>query len=75
MNTWRWVSSEFGYHIQRGKYRLEQVDIPGDIDENLGYETYRVGLATRQFEYTCWCMHARANPDGGLTSPLDPRCS
>ena len=44
MNTWRWISSEFGYHIQRGKYRLEQVDIPGDIDEDLGYETYSSGI-------------------------------
>jgi hypothetical protein len=58
MNTWRWVSSEFGYHIQRGKYRLEQFDIPGDIDEDLGYETRRVGLATRQFEYNL-LVHAR----------------
>jgi hypothetical protein len=58
MNTRRWVSSEFGYHIQRGKYRLEQVDIPGDIDADLGYETYRVGLATRQLEYNL-LVHAR----------------
>ena len=58
MNTSRWVSSEFGYHIQRGKYRLEQFDIPGDIDEGLGYVTRRVGLATRQFEYNL-LVHAR----------------
>ena len=58
MNTWRWVSSEFGYHIRRGKYRLEQFDIPGNIDEGLGYETYGVGLATRQFEYNL-LVHAR----------------
>jgi len=33
MNSWRWISSEFGYHIQRGKYRLEQFDVPGHILE------------------------------------------
>jgi opacity protein-like surface antigen len=58
MNTSRWISSEFGYHIQRGKYNLEQVDIPGDIDNDLGYETYNVGLATRQFEYSL-LVHVR----------------
>jgi opacity protein-like surface antigen len=58
MNTWRWISSEFGYHVQRGKYHLEQVDIPGTIDDDLGYETYSVGLATRQFEYNV-LAHAR----------------
>ncbi len=58
MNTWRWISSEFGYHVQRGKYQLQQVDIPGDIDADLVYETYRVGLATRQFEYSL-LVHAR----------------
>jgi hypothetical protein len=58
MNTSRWLSSEFGYHIQRGKYRLEQFDIAGDIDKDLVYETYAVGLATRQFEYNL-LMHAR----------------
>jgi len=35
-----------------------KVDIPGDIDDNLGHETYRVGLATRQFEYSV-LAHAR----------------
>jgi hypothetical protein len=58
MNAWRWISSEFGYHVQRGKYHLKQVDIPGTIDDDLGYETYSVGLATRQFEYNV-LAHAR----------------
>ena len=75
MNTWRWISSEFGYHVQRGKYRLEQFDIPGDIDTDLVYETYRVGLATRQFEYSL-LVHAR--PRESRWRPYvasDPRCS
>ncbi len=58
LNTWRWVSSEFGYHLHRGKYRLEQFDIPGDIDEQGSYDAYTVGLTTRQFEYNV-LVHAR----------------
>ncbi len=55
LNTWRWVSSEFGYHYQRGKLSI------GTYFANLGEEneegtfpaidTAPVGLVTRQFEY------------------------
>ena len=58
LNTWRWVSSEFGYHLHQGKYRLEKFDIPGDIDEQGSYDAYTVGLTTRQFEYNV-LVHAR----------------
>ncbi|HYI97278.1 MAG TPA: LssY C-terminal domain-containing protein, partial [Bryobacteraceae bacterium] len=58
LNTWRWVSSEFGYHLHRGKYRLERFNIPGDIDEQGSYDAYTVGLATRQFEYNA-LFHVR----------------
>lgn len=58
LNTWRWVSSEFGYNIQRGKYRLEVFDLPGTLDDDVFYETNTSGLATRQFEYNL-LLHAR----------------
>jgi len=58
LNTWRWVSSEFGYNIQRGKYRLEVFDLPGTLDDDVLYETATSGLVTRQFEYNL-LLHAR----------------
>ncbi len=58
LNTWRWVSSEFGYHIQRGKYRLEVFDLPGPEDDHIFYEADKSGLATRQFEYSM-LFHAK----------------
>jgi opacity protein-like surface antigen len=55
-NTWRWVSNEFSYHYQRGKYELLALD----FDENTEPEpqVQQVGLVTRQFEYNV-LVHAR----------------
>ncbi|HEX6545305.1 MAG TPA: LssY C-terminal domain-containing protein, partial [Bryobacteraceae bacterium] len=49
-NTWRWISNEFSYNYQRGKYRVGVFVLnTGDIDPI--QEVQSVGLATRQFEY------------------------
>jgi opacity protein-like surface antigen len=55
-NTWRWVSNEFSYQYQRGKYQFGTFQ----FDENTEPEpdTQQVGLVTRQFEYNV-LVHAR----------------
>ena len=63
LNSWRWVSSEFGYHYQRGKLLI------GTYFADLGQEneqgavppitTAPVGLVTRQFEYNV-LVHMRS---------------
>jgi hypothetical protein len=57
-NSWRWVSNEFGYHYQRGKYTLGSFSFGGDDSIDPGILTNRVGLITRQFEYNI-LVHAR----------------
>lgn len=49
-NTWRWISNEFSYNYQRGKYRMG-VFVLNTADIDPIQETQTVGLATRQFEY------------------------
>lgn len=61
INTWRWVSNEFTYSLQRGKYGMGALafangELPGDV--NIDFEPYIVGLETRQFEYNL-LLHAR----------------
>jgi hypothetical protein len=49
-NTWRWISNEFSYNYERGKYEMGVLVLnTGEIDPI--QETQSVGLATRQFEY------------------------
>jgi hypothetical protein len=49
-NTWRWISNEFSYNYERGKYQMGVLVLAtGEIDPI--EETQSVGLATRQFEY------------------------
>jgi len=57
VNTWKWVSNEFSYFRQQGKYRLGAfaITIPaGDTpisDSDFNQAAATVGLTTRQFEY------------------------
>ncbi|MDE1161345.1 MAG: LssY C-terminal domain-containing protein [Acidobacteriaceae bacterium] len=57
LNSWKWVSNEFGYFRQQGKYRLNGISIavPGNdtnVDDAVIDEASEtVGLVTRQFEY------------------------
>jgi hypothetical protein len=55
-NTWRWVSNEFSYQYQRGKYRIGAFQF--DENSEPRPETQQVGLVTRQFEYNV-LVHAR----------------
>jgi hypothetical protein len=49
-NTWRWISNEFSYQYQRGKYDIAVGVLTNDnVDPEI--QTERVGLVTRQFEY------------------------
>ncbi|MFZ0590281.1 MAG: hypothetical protein WAM39_07355 [Bryobacteraceae bacterium] len=61
-NTWRWVSSEFGYHYQRGKLLISTyfADLGAENEEGTfpPIDTAPVGLVTRQFEYNV-LVHAR----------------
>jgi opacity protein-like surface antigen len=56
LNSWKYFSNEFSYFRQQGKYTLGlgvyvgDVNHP-DIDEDSAFESARVGLTTRQFEY------------------------
>jgi hypothetical protein len=52
-NTWRWVSNEFSYQYQRGKYELGEgaFEVSGEDAQDPDITTERVGLITRQFEY------------------------
>jgi len=49
-NTWRWISNEFSYNYQRGKYRMG-VFVLDTGGEDPIQSVQSVGLATRQFEY------------------------
>lgn len=57
VNSWKWVSNEFSYFRQQGKYRLQafSITIPGGDtpidDSDFNAATATVGLVTRQFEY------------------------
>jgi hypothetical protein len=55
-NTWRWVSNEFSYQYQRGKYHIGAFQF--DEASEPKPETQQVGLVTRQFEYNI-LVHAR----------------
>jgi hypothetical protein len=57
VNSWKWVSNEFAYHYQRGKYEIASVAF-GTDDSDPDIESDRVGLITRQFEYNV-LIHAR----------------
>jgi len=61
-NTWRWVSSEFGYHYQRGRFTIGTYFANLATENEQGaiptIETAPVGLVTRQFEYNV-LIHAR----------------
>lgn len=56
LNTWRWVSNEFAYHYERGKY--EYASLTPTPDPSDGLVTEQSGLATRQFSYNV-LVHAR----------------
>lgn len=49
-NTWRWISNEFSYQYQRGKYEIA-LGVLTNENEDPEINTERVGLVTRQFEY------------------------
>lgn len=56
INSWKHFSNEFSYFRQRGKYTLNLGVYTGDpnhldISEDAAFESARVGLAIRQFEY------------------------
>jgi opacity protein-like surface antigen len=53
-NTWKWLSNEFSYNYQRGRY--EAINISGPAEENVTADEVtldgnNIGLVTRQFEY------------------------
>ena len=56
VNSWRHFSNEFSYFRQQGKYSLlpelyiDGSDLP-TVDENVNFDSERVGFVTRQFEY------------------------
>ncbi len=56
-NTWRWVSNEFSYQYQRGKYELS-LGVLTNANDDPEINTDRVGLVTRQFEYNA-LVHLR----------------
>jgi opacity protein-like surface antigen len=56
VNSWKYFSNEFSYFRQQGKYTLGigvYVGDPNhpDQDEDSAFDSARVGLTTRQFEY------------------------
>lgn len=57
VNSWKWVSNEFSYFRQQGKYRLGafSLQVPGGDtpidDSDFNEATATIGLVTRQFEY------------------------
>ncbi|WP_263369054.1 LssY C-terminal domain-containing protein [Edaphobacter dinghuensis] len=56
VNSWKYFSNEFSYFRQQGKYTLGigvYVGDPNhpDDDEDSAFDSARVGLTTRQFEY------------------------
>lgn len=55
-NTWRWVSNEFSYQYQRGKYQMAALEF--DEESEPEPVTDQVGLVTRQFEYNI-LVHAK----------------
>jgi len=56
VNSWKYFSNEFSYFRQQGKYTLGLGVYIGDPnhpdeDEDTAFDSARVGLTTRQFEY------------------------
>ena len=56
LNTWRWVSNEFAYTYQRGKYQYGSITVGSGPSD--GLVTDSSGLTTRQFAYNV-LVHAR----------------
>ncbi len=49
-DTWKWISNQFSYNYQRGKYLLITGDF-GGANDSADFTSRRVGLVTRQFDY------------------------
>ncbi|HEU0121008.1 MAG TPA: LssY C-terminal domain-containing protein [Bryobacteraceae bacterium] len=58
VNSWRWVSNEFSYFYQRGKYTLGALVITDNPDDPFVFAANRVGLISRQAGYG-FMLHAR----------------
>lgn len=56
LNTWRWVSNEFSYFYQRGKYNYASLTLGADPSDGLTEDGST--LVTRQFSYNV-LVHAR----------------